>query len=161
MIAGQLDDGPGTTTTNAIETVAAAVQAEFFGDGREFELVEHWSDTIDMQGTPVFVRVHFGHRSIEEDPEDRTHYAGTVVVIDGEDTTAERGEPIRGDFRDPRWEEIPDITQLVGCGVEVWPPGEYTTRAVAGKEGQRHRDEAAEISKRAIQRVVELIEPSA
>jgi hypothetical protein len=161
VIAGQLDDGPGTTTTNAIEMVAAAVQGEFFGDGREFELVEHWSDTIDMQGTPVFLRVHFAHRSIEEDPEDRTHYAGTVVVIDGEDTTAERGEPIRGDFRDPRWDAILDITGLVGCNVEVWSPGDYTARAVAGEEGQLLRDEAAERSKQAIKRVIEFIEPGA
>jgi hypothetical protein len=51
-IAGALDDGPGTSTTNEIEMVAAATQSEFFTDGRELALVEHWPDTMDRRGTP-------------------------------------------------------------------------------------------------------------
>jgi hypothetical protein len=41
VIAGELDDNPGTKIRKAIASVAGAVQRELFGDGREFVLVEH------------------------------------------------------------------------------------------------------------------------
>jgi len=43
------------------------------------------------------------------------------------------GAGVEGDFRDPRWEPIDDIEQLLGCEVAVWWPGRYTARAVAGR----------------------------
>jgi hypothetical protein len=159
VIAGQLDDGPGTTTTNAIEMVASAIQSEFFSHGREFELVEHWPDTIDSQGTPVFARVHFEHRSIQEDPGDASHFAGTLVSIDADGTQVDHGSLIEGDFGDARWEPIQDISDLVGCAVQVWHPGDYTAGAVAGDAGQQLRDEGAEQSKEAINHLIAFIEP--
>jgi len=45
VIAGALEDAPATTITNAIEMVAAAIQASVFPDGREFELLEHYPGT--------------------------------------------------------------------------------------------------------------------
>ena len=104
------------------------------------------------------MRVHFAHRRREENPEDPTHYAGTRVMIDGEEERVERGDPISGDFRDPSWEAIPDIVQLVGCEVQVWHPADYTARAAGGGPGQRLRDEAVERSTRAINRLAAAIE---
>jgi hypothetical protein len=118
VIAGALEDGPGTSTTNAIEMVAAAIQAS-----------------------------------------DPSHYAGTLLLIDGAEIHATEGTPIEGDFRDPSWEPVADIERLLGCEVEVWEPGSYTARAVAGEQGQQLRDEVAEESAEATARLRELIEP--
>jgi hypothetical protein len=38
-------------------------------------------------------------------------------------------------LRDPSWEPIADIQQLLGCEVEVWPEGIHTVRAVVRKFG--------------------------
>lgn len=158
VIVGALDGGPGTSVTNAIEMIAGAIQAEFFADGREFQMVEHWPDTIDGRGIPTFALVHFRHRGIEEDPGDPSHYAGTSVVVEGESAVVHHGDPIRGDFRGPRWEPISDIAGLVGCEVRLWAAGSYTAWAVAGEAGQHLRDEAAQRSTRAIARLAAAIE---
>ena len=42
VIAGQLEDNPGSVLDNAIEMVAESVQAMLFPDGREFRLVRHY-----------------------------------------------------------------------------------------------------------------------
>jgi hypothetical protein len=159
VIAGALDDGPGGTTTTAIEMVAAAIQASVFADGREFELIEHYPDSLEDASSPSFSRVRFAHRSIDEDPDDPTHYAGTLLLIDGEDVHAAEGTPIEGDFRDPSWEPITDIEQLLGCEVRLWPQGSYTARAIAGEPGQRLRDEVAEETTEAATRLLDAIEP--
>jgi hypothetical protein len=57
VIAGALDDNPGTSITNAISMVASAVQRSEFSDGREFRLIEHYPDTIDGRGTPTYALV--------------------------------------------------------------------------------------------------------
>src|SRR5271155_5119795 len=67
VIVGALDDGPGTSTTNAIEMVAAAVQDGCFADSREFELVEYHPSSIVCHGSPTFGRVRFRHRPVDED----------------------------------------------------------------------------------------------
>lgn len=41
VIAGELDDNPGTKIRKAIPAVARAIQRELFPDGREFVLVEY------------------------------------------------------------------------------------------------------------------------
>jgi hypothetical protein len=159
VIAGALEDGPGTSITNAIEMVAAAIQANVFTDGREFELIEHYPSSLGDRSAPSFTRVHFRHRSIEDDPGDATHYAGTLVLIDGDEVRVAHGNPIHGTFRDPSWEPITDVDQLVGCEVELWPEGTYTARAVAGEPGQRLRDEVARQTAEADRRLLDAIEP--
>ncbi len=62
VIAGVLDDGPGTSVTNAIEMVADAIQARFFPDGRKFELIEYHPCLLDGRDPPIFSRVDFEHR---------------------------------------------------------------------------------------------------
>jgi hypothetical protein len=111
-IAGQLDDGPGTTTTNAIEMVASAIQSEFFSHGREFELVEHWPDTIDSQGTPVFARVHFEHRSIQEDPGDASHFAGTGDYTAGA-VAGDAGQQLRDEGAEQSKEAINHLIAFI------------------------------------------------
>jgi hypothetical protein len=115
VIVGGLDDNPGTAIALVIETVAAAVQRRLFADGRQFHLVEHYRDTIEGLQTSMYALVRFGGRSV----------VGTVGVWDG--------AGVEGDFRDPRWEPIDDIEELLGCEVAVWWPGRYTSRAVAGR----------------------------
>ncbi len=159
VIAGALDDNPATSITNAIEMVAAQIQANVLSDGREFELIEHYPASLTDEHTPTFSRVRFAHRSIDEDPDDPTHYAGTLLMIDGEKTHVTRGRPIRGDFRDPSWESIDDIEQLLGCEVNVWRAGGYTARAVAGEQGQQLRDEVAEQTTAATRQLIDAIEP--
>jgi hypothetical protein len=100
VIAGGLDDNPGTAIALVIETVAAAVQRRLFADGRQFHLIEHYRDVIEGLQTSRYALVRFGHDE---------------------------------HFRDPRWEPIDDIEELLGCQVEVWWPGRYTARAVAGR----------------------------
>jgi hypothetical protein len=159
VIAGALEDAPGTSTMNAIEMVAAAIQANLFPDGREFELVEHFPGSLGGRFGPSFARVRFAHRSIDENPEDATHYAGTLMVIGGDEVHVTLGHPIQGDFRDPSWEPITDIEQLIGREVEVWDEGTYTARAVAGERGQRLRDEVARQTAEADERFLDAIEP--
>jgi hypothetical protein len=120
VIAGGLDDNPGTPLTHAVEMVAAAVQHTQFSDGREFRLIEHYRDGIDGRPAPAYSLVHFSHRPLEESPE------------------------IEGEFRHPCWEPIDDVEQLVRCKVAIWTPGTYTARAVAGEQGERLRRELAE-----------------
>ncbi len=158
VIAGALDDGPGTSVTNAIEMVAAAIQTAIFPNGREFELIEHCSSSLS-DDQPDFSRVRFEHRSVDENPEDPSNYAGSIVVIDGDDVHEARGRPIEGDFRDPSWTKIADIEQILGCEVRIWPAGEYTARAVAGEQGQQLRDEIAAHGTAATQRLIDAIEP--
>ncbi len=158
-IVGARDDGPGTSTTNAIEMVAAAVQGACFAGGREFELIEHHPSSIAGHGSPSFCRVRFRHRNIHEDPSDPSHYAGTIVSIEPDGLDLEPGAPIRGDFRDPSWEPIADIEQFIGCDVQVWKDGNYTASAVAGAHGQRLRDEVAARTELAIRRLLDVLEP--
>jgi hypothetical protein len=142
VIAGALDDNPGTSITNAIEMVAAAVQRSEFADGREFRLIEHYPEGITDRSTPTYSLVHFNHRAIHEQPNDPRNHAGSIVIL-GDEATVSRGAEIEGDFRDPHWEPIERIEELLGCEVAIWSPGSYTARAVAGEEGERLRGELA------------------
>ncbi len=91
-------------------------------------------------------------------PDDPTHYAGTLVSIDGEEAKVTRGRPIRGDFRDPSWEPVADIERLVGSKVRIWVKGSYTARAVAGTEGQQLRDQVAQRAGEASQQLLAALE---
>lgn len=130
VIVGGLDDNPGTAIALVIETVAAAVQRRLFADGREFRLIEHYRDAIDGSRTSTYALVRFGHCSVLEGAGVRE---GAGVECPG----------VEGAFRDPRWEPIDDIEQLLGCEVAVWWPGRYTARAVAGARGEQLRRKMA------------------
>jgi hypothetical protein len=156
VIAGGLDDNPGTSITNAIEMVAAAVQRSEFSDGREFQLVEHYPDTLNRRGTPTYSLIHFHHHSTRECPGDSHNYAGTVVIV-GDELTVSQGAQIEGDFRSPRWEPIQDIKELLDCEVALWPPGNYTARAVAGERGERLRSRLAENVRRTRDKILTAI----
>lgn len=152
VIAGALEDNPGTSITNAIEMVAAAVQRSQFPEGREFNLIEHYPDTIDRRGTPTYALIHFEHRATHERPNDPNNYAGQIVVISNdpaEEPTVTHGNEIEGDFRNPRWQPIHDIENLLGCEVTTWPSGTYTAKAVGGEQGEQLRGELAENAHRA------------
>ena len=147
VIAGGLEDNPGTSITNAIEMVAAAAQRSEFPEGREFRLIEHYADTVDGQGRPTYALIHFEHRANHERPNDPSNHTGVIVTI-GEDpaeapTITHRAE-IEGDFRDPRWQPIHDIEKLLDCEVATWAPGTYTAKTVAGVQGEQPRNELAE-----------------
>ncbi len=147
MIAGALEDNPGTSITNAIEMVAAAVQRSQFPEGREFRLIEHYPDTINRRGTPTYALIHFEHRATHERPNDSSNHAGQIVVISddpADEPAVARGKEIEGDFRDPRWQPIHDIEKLLDCEVATWAPGTYTAKTVAGVQGERLRSELAE-----------------
>ena len=76
------------------------------------------------------------HLRIYEDPDQ------LPVVIAGADG------PVEDRFREPRWETIDDIEELVACTVAVWAPGFYTAGAIAGEEGERLRSLLAENANR-------------
>jgi hypothetical protein len=133
VIVGGLDDNPGTAIALVIETVAAAVQRRLFADGRQFHLIEHYRDPIEGLQTSRYALVRFGGRSV----------VGGAGAWDGagvrESAEVREGAGVEGDFRDPRWEPIDDIEELLGCQVAVWWPGRYTARAVAGRLPSVHR----------------------
>jgi hypothetical protein len=124
VIAGGLDEHPGTSITNAVEMLATTIKRSLFSDGREFHLIEHYPDGINGRPAPTYSLIHFSHRPLEEDPDELGN--------------------IEGDFRHPYWEPIDDIEHLVGCKVAVWTPGTYTARAIAGEQGEQLRSELAE-----------------
>jgi hypothetical protein len=158
VLAGALDDNPGTPITHSITMLAASIQHSQFPDGREFRLIEHHPNTLDGRGIHTYALVHFEHRAVDERPLDATHHPGAVVVL-GEDTatatatataatSVSRGAAIDGDFREPRWEPVQDIEELLGCAVAVWAPGRYTAGTVGGDEGERLRSLLAENANR-------------
>jgi hypothetical protein len=81
-IAGGLDDNPGTSITRVIETVAAAIKERYFKDGREFELIEHYPDTISGRAEPTFQRVHFTHADTGE-PSPRWEWIDDIEEVAG------------------------------------------------------------------------------
>jgi hypothetical protein len=154
VLAGALDDNPGSSLTNAITMLAAAVQHSQFADGREFRLIEHHPDTVDGLGTSTYALVHFAHRTIDRRPDESRDHARTIVPL-GEDTATAAVAAIShdtavidGDFREPRWEPVEDIEELLGCTVAVWTPGRYTAGAVGGDAGERLRSLLAENANR-------------
>jgi hypothetical protein len=161
VIAGALEDNPGTSITNAIEMVAAAVQRSQFQDGREFRLIEHYPDTIDRRGTPTYALIHFEHRAIHERPEDPRNHAGQIVVL-SDDSTEEpavaHGEEIEGDFRNPRWQPIHDIEKLLGRKIPTWPPGTYTAEAVGDEQGEQLRLRLAAQARRRSTEIIDAVE---
>jgi transcriptional regulator with XRE-family HTH domain len=79
---------------------------------------------------------------VARSPEGSRH-AGAVALLSGASARAGDGQ-VEGDFREPRWETINDIEELVECTVAVWAPGSYTAGAIAGDEGERLRSLLAE-----------------
>jgi hypothetical protein len=143
VIAGALDDNPGSSPTNAIALLAAAIQASQFPDGRSFRLIEHYPGTLDGRGIPTYALIHFERRPVHARPHEGSRHTGTVTTLGGE-TGRARDSRVEGSFRNPRWETIDDVEQLLECTVAVWPPGSYTAGAIAGEEGERLRSLLAE-----------------
>jgi hypothetical protein len=53
VLVGGLDDNPGTSVTNVIEVVAAAVRRQVFPEGSRFVLVEHYADRLGDSSRPA------------------------------------------------------------------------------------------------------------
>lgn len=147
VIAGDLEDNPGTRLTNGIESVAHAVQQELLPDGREFLLVEYHVDE------PHFLRVEFALAGTAESG----HEPGaSVVITDGRQAASAR-RPLPGEFREPRWTEVNDIERLTGSPVTHWEPGTYTARNVGGPRGEYLRMQVAARGHAAAERLVALL----
>jgi hypothetical protein len=149
VIAGDLEDNPGTRLTNGIELVAHAVQQELLPDGREFQLVEYHVDE------PHFLRVEFalaGNTNAASCPDP----GASVVMTDGQRASSAR-RPLPGEFRDPRWTTVDDIERLTGCPVTRWEQGTYTARNVGGPRGEYLRMQVAERGHAAADRLVTLL----
>lgn len=158
VIAGQLDDNPGTHLTIGIEMAATSIHENLFPDGRELRLISY--EPRDMLGNSWFRLIEFEHRTTGEDPDDPAHYTGTVLFVSdsGERLAADRGTEKHGDFRDPRWYQLDDPAKLVGCEVQTWPRGEYTVRALFGREGEAVRAEFAANTRAIGDRLSKLLE---
>jgi hypothetical protein len=53
---------------------------------------------------------------------------------------------------------ITDIEAVVACEVDVWPPGQYTARSVAGSNGDRLIDELTARTAHSGQRIADAIQ---
>ena len=148
VIAGALDDNPGSSTTNAIARLAAAVQASQFPGGRGFRLIEHYPGTLDKRSIPTYALVHFEQHPAHAQPHNGSRHTGTLATLGGEASRA-RDRRVGGNFSNPRWETIDDVEELLECTVAIWAPGFYTAGAVAGEEGERLRSLLAENANRA------------
>ena len=136
VVAGQLDDKPGTHLTTAVEMVAASIHENLFRDGREFRLVSY--EPRDMFGNSWFRLIEFEHGRASEAPDDPAHYTGAIVVVNdtGERVGGAPGTEKHGDFRNPRWHHLDDPAELVGCEIRTWSRGEYTAAALFGSDGE-------------------------
>jgi hypothetical protein len=76
VIAGGLDDNPGSSIGLVIELVAAAVQRSEFPDGREFNLIEHYRGAIDGRPVLSYSLVHFDHHSLQDSPDIESEFRG-------------------------------------------------------------------------------------
>ena len=142
VIAGQLDDNPGTRLGLAIEMVAASIQASLFRDGREFRLIQY--EPTACSATPGFSR-----SSSLTDPTERE--PGRSGPLHGRDDRAsaraarqsihefdEAKMAISG-IRSGRWSRTSN--GLLGCAAQTWARGEYTALAVAGPAGEALREQ--------------------
>jgi hypothetical protein len=157
VIAGALDDNPGTSLTNAVEMAAHAISSEIFRDGREFQLVEYHPGVPEESPALHFALVHFLHADSSEDPQDPAGIAGVIDLPDAQGRTVLFARRIAGDFRCPRWEPLADVHELLGCTVRTWPAGTYTTPTVAGREGEALQREVAARARAAVKRVASII----
>jgi hypothetical protein len=158
VVAGALDDNPGTSVTNAIEMVAVAVQRDVLSDGREFRLIEYHPGTPGDPTDQAFSWARFKHRRTHESPDDPAHAAGALVILRPDQAAVSHSNPIEGDFRDPKWEPIESIEQVLGCEIATWPQGQYTAHAVAGEQGQQLLDKVGEDAKATARRLIDLVE---
>jgi hypothetical protein len=132
VIAGNLDDNPGTSIQTGIEMVADAIRRNIVTGGREFELIEHFPAAWAIR--PTYSWVRFEWCSWHKDVED----ADTIVKTHPDGTTlAYHYDPRQGNFRDPKWEPIQDIDQQLGCHLQIWPRDQYTAHTLAGEQGEK------------------------
>jgi hypothetical protein len=141
VIAGQLDDNPGSRLGVAIEMVAVSIQVALFSDGREFRLIQYEPDS--QFGPLRILEVRFAHRPTSENPGDPAHYTGETMMLgpSGETLVHEFHKTKPGDYRDPVWTLVEDLNSLLGCDAQTWARGEYTTPAVAGPAGEALREQ--------------------
>jgi hypothetical protein len=144
VIAGELDDNPGTKIRKAIPAVARAIQRELFGDGREFVLVEYRPVCGAHPGSFELVHLVCGAE-------------GALLPAgqgDGRVVTGDLGH--RALPRAPR-RRVADIAELTGCAVATWPRGRYVARAVAGLRGEYLRREVAAQGRTSVQRMMAML----
>jgi hypothetical protein len=157
VIAGELDDHPGTKISNGIEMVAHAVKQEFFPDGREFLLVEHHPGLLLDGGKPTFQLVHLSHADSTGRPQELGASAGILVLCDDDGNQAVIGRSLVGNFRDPSWSTIASIESVAGCTVKTWPKGRYTARAIAGLRGEYRCRQVAARGRDAADRLIAVL----
>lgn len=135
VIVGQLDDNPGTAINNAIETIAGLINTQVLDDGREFQLI-----TYHNTGGPPYSHVTFEHRPLGDHQPEPSDYDSQTIITNGTHATMINGNQIIGDFRNPAWQHVPDISTILGHTPVEPIPGEYTAESVAGTDGARPRD---------------------
>lgn len=132
VIVGQLDDNPGTAINNAIETIAGLIHARILHDGREFQLI-----TYHTTGGRPYSHVTFEHRPIGDHRPEPGDYDSHTIITDGRRTTVINGNQIIGDFRDPTWHPVPDISAILGHAPIEVAPGEYTAASITNDASLR------------------------
>jgi hypothetical protein len=142
VIAAELDDNPGTSVTDAIEMVAYAITQEALPDGREFRLIEH-HPAGGARDEPTFELVSFEHRT---------------PITPKHRRAAQHLTAFSGDFCDPRWQPVGDITEVLGSTPRSWPAGRHTARAIAGEQAEQLRAALAERSAEARRWLLSLLE---
>ncbi len=135
-IAGELDDNPGTSITNAIETIALAVHTGLVAR-REFVLIEYYPTSYNGDPKGRFSRVWFNHRFIEEPAATASRHSGQFIGLDTGPATV--GTPNGGQYRDPAWTHVDDITEIIRCPVKLWPKGGYAAADVDPTNGEAIR----------------------
>jgi hypothetical protein len=144
VIAGELDDNPGTKIRKAIASVAGAVQRELFGDGREFVLVEHRPACGARQAVFELVPLACGAE-------------GALVAAVERPAQIRGAEPSGGDPCSPSRTRLDDVAALTGCPVRTWPRGRYHARAVAGVRGEYLRREVAAQGRASVRRMMAML----
>jgi len=160
VIVGGLTDEIGSRSiTNSCEWIAAAVQEEYFPNGRRFDFVEHHPDQVSGEQTPTFALVRMARsgrarawwrrRAASREPQGASTPTGhALVVVDKEGAASHRLDgpptPPAWEFSAPRWESIEYQTMgahrvalgpLPGVELRTWPRERYTAYSLAGEEG--------------------------
>jgi hypothetical protein len=140
VVVGGIEDNPGTSITNAIEVVAAAVRRTVLPEGRPFVLVEHYADQMRDRGRPAFAVVRFKRSERLPSRNIWAHLGRLHVAIASERPllVAPAGLMMCG-FTGPSWHPVEhvELQARLSCDVSVWPAGHYTASALAGSDGQR------------------------
>jgi hypothetical protein len=144
VIAGELDDNPGTKIRKAISSVARAIQDELFVDGREFVLVEYRPARGAQQDLFELVPLACG--------------AEGALVRGGDPPERARSDDIAAlDSHGPARLRIDEIAGLTGCPVATWRDSRYEARTVAGLRGEYLRRDVAARGNTSVRRMMAML----